>query len=260
MQAGNTSKQELKLAVRSSWLVLWNHVAREPSLNPGKTTLGVCCTHDTCTCVSLDGAGRVVWHVEGLLWLLLETLLAAPCDVLKHQKGAVGDEDVVHLAVGDDCPLETVDNAAEDGIRRRGSILSKDTTGTLLPHLLWSVDSLLDVGAVEVEGEALGDVVEATGETERVKEDGASSRHVVNIEAGVGGERRVLNHSVNVARSVCSWECWERSWGWVCQVLVSDGLEAAGCVERSHLCEEGVIEVEKTVMELSERQCGWEKC
>lgn len=43
--------------------------------------------------------------------LLLEPLQAVPRHVLNHQQRAVGDEDVVQIAVGDDGPVEPLDDA-----------------------------------------------------------------------------------------------------------------------------------------------------
>lgn len=86
----------------------------------------------------------------------LEALHAAPGHVLDHEQGAVGDEDVVEEAVGDDRAVEALDDGGEDGEAGGGGVIGavdEDRRGgAFLPVCGGGVDCGLDVAAVEVDG------------------------------------------------------------------------------------------------------------
>lgn len=120
----------------------------------------------------------------------LEALGAVPGHVLDHEEGAVGDEDHVEGAVGDDGAGEAFDDAGEDGeARGGGSVGAVDEDvggGAFFPVLFGGrVDGFLDRGPVEVDFGVGGQVVEGAWKAEDVPEEGAGSRDLVEVEAGV---------------------------------------------------------------------------
>jgi len=119
----------------------------------------------------------MIRHEELVLRPRLEALRAVPGHVLDHEEGAVGDEDVVEHAVGDDRAVEALDDGGEDGeAAGRGGVGAVDEDGcggAFLPVCGGGVDRGLDVAAVEVDGCAGGEVVEGAGEAEDVPEEGA---------------------------------------------------------------------------------------
>lgn len=76
--------------------------------------------------------------------------------------------------------------------RGRGIIFFEDARGTFGPGAQGRVDGGLDVGAVEVDFRAGGEVVEGAGEAEDVPEEGAGGGDLIDVEAwvyeGDGGE------------------------------------------------------------------------
>lgn len=72
----------------------------------------------------------VIGHEELLRRPGLEALRAVPGHVLDHEEGAVGDEDVVEHAVGDDGAVEALDDGGEDGETAwRGGVGAVDEDG-----------------------------------------------------------------------------------------------------------------------------------
>jgi len=63
--------------------------------------------------------------------------------------------------------------------------MSEDAVGALFPLFNRGVDGLLDVGAIEVDLGALGEVVEGAGEAEDVPEERAGSGDLVYVPAWV---------------------------------------------------------------------------
>lgn len=100
--------------------------------------------------IRVVAVGRDVQAVAGCL---LEALEAAPGGVLDLQDGAVGDEDHVEQAVGDDHILRALDDAWQDGDGGwEGAVaLGEDVdVGALLPFDVRGVDSVLDIGSIKV--------------------------------------------------------------------------------------------------------------
>jgi len=99
----------------------------------------------------------MIRHEELVRRPRLEALRAVPGHVLDHEEGAVGDEDVVEHAVGDDGAVEALDDGGEDGeAAGGGGVCAVDEDGgggAFLPVCEgWGVDRGLDVAAVEVDG------------------------------------------------------------------------------------------------------------
>ncbi len=87
----------------------------------------------------------------------------------------------------------------------------------------------MDVGAVEVDIGAGGDVVEGAGEAEDVPEEGAGGGDLVDVKAGVyerdGGEDVV--EEVAAGGGSVGWG-WEGPRGWIGEVGGEEGAVAAG--------------------------------
>lgn len=87
----------------------------------------------------------------------------------------------------------------------------------------------MDVGAVEVDSGAGGDVVEGAGEAEDVPEEGAGGGDLVDIEArvyeGDGGEDVV--EEVAAGGGGVGWG-WKGPLGWIDEVGGEEGGVAAG--------------------------------
>ena len=89
----------------------------------------------------------------------------------------------------DNRTVQALDNAGKDREARRwGIIVSIDEdvhVRTFHPVRGRGVDGGLDISAVEVDGCAVGEIVEGTGEAEDVPEEGAGCGDLVDVEAGV---------------------------------------------------------------------------
>ena len=197
----------------------------------------------------------------------LEAELAVPGHVLDGEEGAVGDDDHVEVAVGDEDAVRGLDDLGEDGLDGVGGevAFAFGAAGVVAVYLLAAdedglggafgpgdggggVDGGFDVGAVEVGGwGVVGAVDELRGEGEHVPEEGALLVDFVNVEARVVGQGGVVDHVEDVAGGLAG----------VVEVdggLVAGGGEgevffavvgvAAGFVERFELGEEGVVELE----------------
>lgn len=102
----------------------------------------------------------------------LEALQAAPGGVLEGQEGALGDEDHVEQAVGHHDVLGPVDDGAQDRGRRGGRVVAVGEhvlVGAGAPAYVWGVDGRLDVGPVEVDLGAFGQVLKGAGDCEQVR-------------------------------------------------------------------------------------------
>lgn len=150
-----------------SGLVLGHHVAAHLDADVRQAPLGVGEAHD-----AAPGQGAepllglevpaVAGHEEGRRGPGLEPELATPSHVLYGQQRAVGDEHHVEGAVADDDVLGVVDDVGQGRARRRRRAVRPVLEDAVLAHLpvdvLRGVDGALDVGAVEVDGCAFGDV------------------------------------------------------------------------------------------------------
>ena len=79
--------------------------------DPGETTFSVGGSKDTSTSKGRGGWVVMVWNVERIAWLALETLLAAPGHVLDHEEGSVRDEHHVECAMSNDGALATLNDS-----------------------------------------------------------------------------------------------------------------------------------------------------
>lgn len=94
----------------------------------------------------------MVGHKELVRWLFLEPLQAVPRHVLNHQQRTVGNENVVQLAVRYDGPIETLDDAGQNGeAARRGGVITENAAGAFFPRLDGRVDGFLHVGPIEID-------------------------------------------------------------------------------------------------------------
>ncbi len=104
----------------------------------------------------------------------LEALGTVPGHGLDHEEGAVCDEDVVEHSVADDGFVSAFDDGGEDaeaGGGRGVGAVDEDVCGCAFhPVYVGGVDGGLDVGSVEVDACAGGEVVEAAREAEDVPE------------------------------------------------------------------------------------------
>jgi hypothetical protein len=188
-QRADAAEQELELAQRGRGLVLRHHVAREPGLDEGEAALGVRGAHDAAGGPGVHLAGRVVRHEELAGGFILEALLAVPRHVLDRQQRAVGQQDVVEVAVGQDGALAALDHARQDlPARRIRRVRAQDAAGALVPLAHRRVDGLLHRRPVEVDLRALGQVAEAAGEAQHIPEQWAGGRDLVDIEAWIRQE------------------------------------------------------------------------
>lgn len=89
----------------------------------------------------------------------LESLLAIPCHVLDRGQGAVDHQDKVHDAVAYNNVIRSLDDAGQNPVRAwRGPIVESPIVGekakrgisTDMVFNIWSVDSFLHVGTVEI--------------------------------------------------------------------------------------------------------------
>jgi hypothetical protein len=216
--------------------------------NPCQLALGVRSSHDA-LCAQAGKADVVmVRHKEGVLRRGLETLHTTPGHVLNSHESTVVQKNEVEFTVSDDGAVERIDDLGDDFPRRLGrGIGVKNAAAALGPFLDRRIDSFLDIGAVEVDLLAFGQVVERAGEAENIPEKRAGSRNLVDVEAWVAEENVVVDLVVHVAtldlRVVGGLR--ELADRWEGEVLVHVvGVTAAvgGLVD---VLSEGLVEVEK---------------
>lgn len=132
---------------------------------------------------------------------LLEPQLPVPRHVLDREQGAVGDDDEVQVAVGDEHAVRGFDDLREDVLDGVGGEVAfgfgpgaeaAGEDGVFAadgPGGVGGVQGGFDVGAVEVRGwRADGVIEELRGEGEHVPEEGALLVDLVDVEAGVNFE------------------------------------------------------------------------
>lgn len=184
----DTAKQELQVTEGGTRSILRNHVPRQGDANIGETTLCVSSPKDACAGNGSKLTGRVIRNIEGLDGRLLKAKLAAKGHVLDSHERTVGQQNKVESAVANDDVFGLVDDIAEDGgAGRRGLVvIDEDGAAAGCPFPVQGrVDGLFHVLAVEVDGGALGQVVEAAGEAEDVPQQRAGCSYLVDVEAGV---------------------------------------------------------------------------
>jgi len=176
---------------------------------------------------------------------------------LTHHQCAVGEEDVVEGAVGDESTLVLLNHAGENRqTGRERSVAAEDTTATFLPVDARSVDDILHVGASEVQCPPVGHEVEGAGESERVEECRASCGNLVDIEAGVDEASSTLNDGVDVTAgdvAVLVRRTRERTGRREGHVLVSVSLVAARLIKLVDGVQEASVQREQIVIEVWSR-------
>ena len=128
----------------------------------------------------------MIRHVKVARRRLLEALLAAPGHVLDTKEGSVSNEDHVEGTVNDDSALRAVNNTREnrEAGRWRG-VDVEHVAAAFLPDLNGGVDCFLDLGAVEVDGSAGGEVRERARVAEDVPQQRTGGGYLVDVEAWV---------------------------------------------------------------------------
>lgn len=150
-QTVDAAQQKFDLSIGCAGSILRHHVTGQADLDPGQTALRVSGAEDAGSCQGAQAWVVMVGHEELVRWLLLEPLEAVPRHVLNHQQRAVRDEDEVQLAVGDDGPVETLDDAGQNGeAARRGVVLAENAAGAFFPRLNGRVDGFLHVSPIEI--------------------------------------------------------------------------------------------------------------
>lgn len=111
----------------------------------------------------------MVWNKEVVGRIAAESLGAVPRHVLDGHQRAICQQDEIKQTMADDSALilfnDTGKNAESRWWRR---VVIKNAVAALLPLLDGSIDSTLDVGAVEVDRSTLRQIPKATGEAEYV--------------------------------------------------------------------------------------------
>lgn len=175
---------------------------------------------------------------------------AVPRHVLDHEEGAIGDEDHIEETVTNDDVVGAFDDAREDGDARwRRGVRVQDAVGAFLPFLDRGVDRLLDVGAVEVDLGAVGQVVEGARETENVPEQRAGSGDLVDVKTRVHFSCGVKDIVPEVAgATLTSWEV-ALTGLWTCRWIDKVFGEVVGVAARistaTEIREIGRIKVDK---------------
>ena len=103
----------------------------------------------------------MVGHEKLVGGRFLEPLGAVPGHVLNHQARAVGDEDHIQQAVGDDCPVQALNHMGQHrqtaGRAKIGAVARKDVThGAFSPVGRRGVDGFLDIGSVKIDFCSIG--------------------------------------------------------------------------------------------------------
>lgn len=136
---------------------------------------------------------------------------AVPGHVLQGEKGAIGREEVIQVADADDSVIGTFDDVLQDAVLRWPERLiryvlvvagaAEDVRRrTQIPICAQgSVDGLLHVGAVEVDGCAGGLVVAGVYNTKLGPDMRARVKDVVDVEARVYFERGIEDIGEDVA-------------------------------------------------------------
>lgn len=133
----------------------------------------------------------MVWDVERITGFSVEALGSAPGHVLDHEQGAVGDEDHVERGMAYDGTFAALNDAGERTSERSRwdavvCAVDKDVVVcTLHPVGGGSVDSLLDVCAVEVDKSACGFITEGARESKDIPEEWAGCGDLVDVKARV---------------------------------------------------------------------------
>ena len=138
------------------------------------------------------------------------------------------------------------------------SVLAENATSTLLPFLNRSVDSLLDVSSVEIDGGTFGQVVEASGETENVPEQRAGSSDLIDVETRVDKadsvEDVVPEFTTRHAVVGVGWSRKE-TLRWESESLFHKGSVAAFVGAVADVVREGLVQVEQSTPMVDIRSC-----
>ena len=262
----NPSEQELKLPVRGARSVLRDLVARQRNSDKREAALRVRLSvppattddaHRNARDVLLRQGlvkgrvdGRVVRHVEVFgERRLLEALGPLPGHVVDHGEGAVGRDQEVQLADGDDDVARALDDGGERAEGRGLGAVEAEVVGLAHPEVYAGpvdVQRVLHVAAVEVVVWAPAERREA----ELVGREGARLADVVGVEAWVdvqcgGGdvqpEPAVVVQDIGHVDGIGEGECaiWRE-----CQRLLHEGCVSAVLGALVDCLCEGVVEVE----------------
>jgi len=133
------------------------------------------------------------WDNEVVSWWGAETLrryaVFRPSHILDDKKCTIVDQDHVKKPVANNRPLRPLDHARQDaqaGWRAVVRIVHKHFhIRALHPIRWWRVDGFLNIRAIEVYRGTCWCIVEISGKAQRIVEQRASCRDLVDVETGV---------------------------------------------------------------------------
>ena len=141
---------------------------------------------------------------------------------MDREQGAVGDEEVVQLAVRNDGAVEALDHPREDRERGgRGSVVSEHAVGANGPRLQRGIDGFLHVAAVEVDFRPRWKVEERSREAKHVPKNGAGGGNLIDVETRVyeqDGVEDVVPNSTTLGVGV--WRRGQRPFGGVNKIVI----------------------------------------
>ena len=104
------AQHELDQTIRRARRILRDHVTAETDFHKCEAALGMRGSEDASTGQRARVVLRMVRDEEFVCRLAREALGAVPGHVLDHEQGAVGDEDVIESAVGNDGFVQFLDD------------------------------------------------------------------------------------------------------------------------------------------------------
>lgn len=201
----------------------------------------------------------------------MEAKHAVPCHVLDGHEGAICDDDHVEVSVGHEHAVRAFDDLGENMLDWIGGKVAFAFGSAVVVAVYFGaadedgidgafgpvdahggVDGGFDIFAVEVcGGGACGLVDELGGEGEDVPKQRALLVDFVDVEAGVVGQRGLIDHIEDVTvgfAGVVEEYGWLVSGGWECEIFLAEGSVSAGLVKTFKLGKERVIELEKSLV------------
>lgn len=275
----NHTQHPLQMSIRHPRLKLRLHMSAQKRLCPHQPALVMLYTHNPLRpiqsiCAISSKNIRILQirerNINRRSRLCLKPQLSAPSHVLDSEQGAIGDDDHIKVPIRDQHAVGGFDDLGQDFLDRvGGEVAFAFWPAGVVVSGLWAADEDaaggafgpgdrlrvmeggFDVGPIKVSGCAFGGVDELGGEGEHVPEEGALLVDFVNVEAGVYGQRGVVDHAEDVAIGFAG-EIEEfgglvAGWG-EGEVFFAESGVAAGLVERFEGGENGGVEVEDVLV------------
>ena len=203
----------------------------------------------------------MIRNIEFRARVCLQSLLAVPGHVLQSGERAIGGEDIIQVADSDNGVVRRLDHVLQGPVSRgaRRSVAqilvvagSAENVGgcALIPIRGWRMDGFLHIAAVEVDYLGRRYVVswvDASSHTPRVR---AGFGNMVDVEAGIDFEERVV-HVVEYVAGVVGGvvrvgQDWERGgWRGKLKVFLEVGAVATGILFGVNRVQEGAVEEEQ---------------